>query len=88
MSIQPGLQPVLLRCTALLFQEFEAGLLLAAVKCAGPCKCRLAALLTRDLQRVLEGCRQQLHELLSSTTEQMFVVNAERVRAVAANTCF
>ncbi|WIA21326.1 hypothetical protein OEZ85_000553 [Tetradesmus obliquus] len=54
-------------------QEFEAGLLLAAAECTGPCKCRLAALLTRDLQRVLQGCRQQLHELLTSTAEQLFV---------------
>lgn len=56
-------------------QEFEAGLLLAAAECTGPCKCRLAALLARDLQRVLQGCRQQLHELLTSTAEQLFVVS-------------
>jgi 3-deoxy-D-arabino-heptulosonate 7-phosphate (DAHP) synthase len=58
-------------------QEFEAGLLLAAAECTGPCKCRLAVLLTRDLQQVLEECRQQLHEVLSSTTEQLFVVSCQ-----------
>ncbi|KAF6255360.1 hypothetical protein COO60DRAFT_227963 [Scenedesmus sp. NREL 46B-D3] len=55
-------------------QEFEAGLLLAATD---PCRCRLSKLLTQDLQGVLEGCRQQLHELLSSSTEQLCVNTLE-----------
>jgi hypothetical protein len=68
---------LLLSCATLLavLQEFEAGLLLSAVECRGPCKLRLATLLTQDLQRVLEGCRQQLQALLSNTTEQLVVVS-------------
>jgi hypothetical protein len=94
MVAQRAVTPVLiLRCRMpALLQEFEAGLLLAAVECRDPCKRRLAMLLTQDLQRVLEGCRQQLQELLSNTSEQLFVVSKQYVfycdcslRALAPN---